>query len=113
MDDIASASARNTATSSPDHATAPALSRRSFVELAAGAHSVLPAVAVGFALTFGPERAYAAESSGATTKVVIAKANEAGIAVADVGGVCFRRVRFGCHSNFLPGFTVKYRFRPT
>ena len=72
------------ATSNPEPAIAPALSRRSFVELAVGAITVLPAVAGGFALTLDPECAYGAEDSKTITKIVIAKANEAGIAVADV-----------------------------
>ena len=62
------------------------ISRRSFVELAVGTITMLPAVTGGFVLTYSPEEARAAESSSPVTQIVIAKPNEAGIAVADVSG---------------------------
>ena len=61
-----------------------AVSRRSFVELAVGAITMLPAVAGGFALTYAPEQAHADDSVSPATTVVIAKPNEAGFAVVDV-----------------------------
>ncbi len=63
-----------------------ALSRRSFVELTVGAITMLPAAAGGFAITLEPEQAYAADSVSPATKIVIAKPNETGFAVADVTG---------------------------
>ncbi len=71
-------------TGAADADAAPALSRRAFTELAIGAFAALPAVAGGFALAFKPETAHGASASEATAKVVIAKVNETGIAVADI-----------------------------
>ena len=61
-----------------------AVSRRSFVELAAGAIVALPAVAGGIALPFAPERAYAAEAEAPAVKIIVVKSYEAGIVVADM-----------------------------
>jgi len=60
------------------------VTRRSFVQLAAGAIALLPTVTGGFALMAAPERAHAADSTSPSVEIVIAKPNEAGIAVADM-----------------------------
>lgn len=88
MHDIDKTQARTAAIQgdSPDPESESAVSRRSFIELSVGAIAALPMVAGGFALTLAPDQAHGAETSGATTKIIIAKANEAGLAVVDLTG---------------------------
>ena len=71
---------------SNDSETQLALSRRSFISVAVGAFTALPAALGGFCLPVFSDTAHADEGVNASpsAKIVIAKANQAGFVVVDL-----------------------------